>query len=59
MNEKKNPNIRCTVDQCRHNLCSEHFCTLDCVSIGTHESNPTVPECVDCNSFECPSGSCH
>ena len=22
------------------------------VSIGTHEADPSVPECVDCNSFE-------
>ena len=51
MNQKKNPNIHCTVEQCRHNLCSEQFCTLDMVNIGTHESNPSVKECVDCNSF--------
>ena len=52
MNEKKNPNIHCTVEQCRHNLCSENYCPLDCVHIGTHESDPSVKECVDCNSFE-------
>ena len=52
MNEQKNPNIHCTVDQCRHNLCTEPFCTLDTVHIGTHETEPNVKECVDCNSFE-------
>ena len=51
-NKCKNPNIHCTVDQCRYNLCSENYCTLDVVNIGTHESNPSVKECVDCNSFE-------
>ena len=52
MNEKKNPSIHCTVQQCRHNLCREDCCTLDTVHIGTHESDPSVKECVDCNSFE-------
>ncbi len=52
MENRKNPNIRCTVGQCRHNLCTENFCTLDQVRIGTHEAEPSVPECVDCISFE-------
>ena len=58
MNNTKNPNIRCSVEQCRHNLCSEHFCTLDVVSIGTHEANPSVKECVDCESFVKREGCC-
>ncbi|MCQ2469827.1 MAG: DUF1540 domain-containing protein [Ruminococcus sp.] len=49
--KKKNCNIRCTVSQCQHNLVTEDFCSLDCISVGTHEDNPTVPECTDCNSF--------
>ena len=49
--KKKNDNIRCTVSQCRHNLVTEDFCSLDCISVGPHEDNPTVPECTDCNSF--------
>ncbi len=56
MNERKNPNIHCTVEQCRHNMCSENYCTLDRVDIGTHEADPTVKECVDCNSFEKRTG---
>ena len=52
MSDRKNPCIQCTVRQCRHNLCKEDFCTLDTVRIGTHEANPSVKECVDCNSFE-------
>ncbi len=58
MNQKKNPNIHCTVDQCRYNMCSENYCTLDVVNIGTHESNPSVKECVDCDSFEKRTGGC-
>lgn len=49
--KKKNSNIQCTVKQCEHNLCSENYCSLDKINVGTHESDPTVPECVDCNSF--------
>lgn len=52
MNEmKKNKNIKCTVAQCRNNMVTEDYCCLDCIHVGTHESDPTVPECVDCNSF--------
>ena len=58
MDHCKNPNIHCTVEQCCHNLCSEHFCTLNMVEIGTHEPNPTVKECVDCNSFQKREGCC-
>ncbi len=47
----ENKSIRCSVEQCRHH-CTTNYCTLDTVSIGTHEANPTQPECVDCNSFE-------
>ena len=52
MNMEKNENIRCTVDQCRFNMQSEPFCGLDCIRVGTHESDPSDPRCVDCNSFE-------
>lgn len=50
-NKHKNENIRCTVTQCQNNMVTENYCCLNCVSIGTHEANPTVPQCVDCNSF--------
>ncbi|MBR5683080.1 MAG: DUF1540 domain-containing protein [Ruminococcus sp.] len=56
--QKKNKSIKCDVSQCRHNLVSEHYCSLDCISVGTHEDNPTVPECTDCNSFVVRSGCC-
>ena len=52
MNERKNPNIHCTVSQCAHHMCSENYCMLDQVHIDTHEAEPTVKECVDCASFE-------
>ncbi|MDE6133432.1 MAG: DUF1540 domain-containing protein [Oscillospiraceae bacterium] len=48
----KNPSIKCDVASCKHNMDSEHYCTLNCIKVGTHEANPTVPECTDCLSFE-------
>lgn len=50
-NERSNRCIGCTVDNCAHHAKSENYCTLHQVSIGTHESDPTEPKCVDCESF--------
>ena len=50
--DKENKCIRCSVSQCKYHCNTSNYCTLDTVSIGTHEANPTMPECVDCNSFE-------
>jgi len=52
MDKKKNCNIHCTVKQCAYNMETEDYCTLDMVKIGTHEANPTMCECTDCQSFE-------
>ncbi|MBO5318743.1 MAG: DUF1540 domain-containing protein [Ruminococcus sp.] len=57
-NKKKNDNIRCTVTQCQHNCVTENYCSLNSISVGTHEANPTVPECTDCNSFVKRTGCC-
>ena len=46
-----NKSIGCTVEKCAHHCHSENYCTLDQVSIGTHESDPKVCQCVDCESF--------
>ena len=51
-NERENRSIHCTVSQCAHHCSACDYCSLDTVDIGTHESNPTVPKCVDCNSFK-------
>jgi len=50
--QNKNTSIKCTVQQCKHHCATEQYCSLNSISVGTHESNPTVPECTDCNSFE-------
>ena len=47
----KNPSIKCSVQQCKYNDCSESYCTLDAIKIGTHEANPKMVECTDCQSF--------
>lgn len=51
----KSPNhcIACTVEQCKHHSGTQNFCTLTKIQVGTHEKNPTVPACTDCQSFEC------
>lgn len=49
---KANESIACTVQQCEHNDCCSNLCTLKTVKIGTHEANPTVPQCIDCQSFK-------
>lgn len=54
--KKKNDNIKCSVTQCKHNMVTENYCSLDCICVGTHEAHPTVPECTDCCSFVMRSG---
>lgn len=56
--KKKNSNIHCTVKQCEHNMHTEDYCSLDMIKVGTHEADPTVPECTDCNSFVRRSNCC-
>ena len=41
----------CTVKNCEHHAMDMDYCTLEKVSIGTHESNPTECRCTDCNSY--------
>ena len=51
--DKKSPNtaIECSVDQCENHCQSQNYCSLNTVRITTHESNPTVCQCTDCESF--------
>lgn len=51
MRQQPNHCIACSVKQCAHHCGEENYCELDRVSIGTHEANPTVCQCVDCLSF--------
>lgn len=44
--------IKCSVNSCKHHCPGEDFCSLDCVTIGSHESDPAMNQCTDCRSFE-------
>lgn len=48
---KANNSIKCTVEECKFHCGDQSYCTLDCISVGAHEQNPEVCECVDCKSF--------
>ena len=58
-NKKANPNIECTVNQCKNHSESSNHCSLERVKIGTHEKDPTVCQCVDCESFVPCGSDCH
>ncbi len=44
--------INCTVHQCKYHHGSRNYCTLDNITVGTHESNPQMEQCTDCLSFQ-------
>ncbi len=54
MNASPNKNISCDVTNCAYNCgCTEgKYCTRSEIKVGTHEANPTKPECTDCLSFK-------
>ncbi len=45
--------IKCTVKQCKFHCQQENYCSLDCITVGTHEANPSMDQCTDCMSFQC------
>lgn len=49
---KANPSIKCSVQQCKYHAGSEEYCALNSIKVGTHEANPTMNQCTDCESFE-------
>lgn len=51
-NTKANESIKCTVQQCQYHCTDKDYCTLDCITVGTHEANPTMSQCTDCKSFK-------
>lgn len=58
--DKKNCNcsVECTVKQCANHSNEGDYCVLDRIKIGTHEKNPTVVQCTDCESFVLGTSSC-
>lgn len=51
-NSYANQCIHCTVESCKYHNRERDYCSLDKISVGTHESCPTDTQCVDCESFE-------
>ena len=49
---KKNESIQCSVEQCQYHCHTEDYCSLPNIKVGTHEANPTVCQCTDCESFK-------
>lgn len=47
-----NSSIKCSVKSCKFNDETKSYCTLNEIKVGTHEANPQVPECTDCESFK-------
>ena len=52
MNCHANKSIECTVQSCAHHCDSENYCSLERILVGTHETNPTMDQCTDCQSFK-------
>ncbi len=49
---KANQAIKCTVSSCQNHSIGKEYCALDSIQVGTHETNPTVDQCTDCQSFK-------
>ena len=49
---KANESIKCTVSQCTYHCEDKNYCSLPCIQVGTHEANPTMDQCTDCQSFK-------
>ncbi len=57
MEKKSNHCIACSVHQCANNS-GEGYCALEKIQVGTHEQNPTVVQCTDCESFVLGNQNC-
>jgi len=52
MNDTPNKSIRCSVEKCANHCTTEAYCSLNSIQVGTHEANPTMDQCTDCQSFK-------
>ncbi len=48
---RPNSAILCTVTSCAHHCKSDNHCGLPTIQVGTHETNPKVEQCTDCQNF--------
>ena len=51
MNCEANKCIACTVTSCKHHCDAQDYCSLSKIQVSTHECNPTMDQCTDCQSF--------
>ena len=51
MAEYPNYSVKCSIENCAHHCDAENYCSLECVTIGAHETDPTMEQCTDCKSF--------
>ena len=47
-----NMSIQCTVTNCANHCQEKQYCGLEAITVGTHEANPTMDQCTDCQSFK-------
>ena len=47
-----NTSIRCAVTNCANHCKDAQYCGLNTIQVGTHEANPTMDQCTDCQSFK-------
>ena len=47
-----NKSIKSMVESSQHHANAANYCCLDCITVGTHECNPSVDQCTDCMSFK-------
>ena len=51
MQNHPNHCIKCSVTSCANHCAAEDYCSLNCICIGTHETDPAMNQCTDCRSF--------
>lgn len=47
-----NSAINCTVTSCAHHCQDVNRCGLNSIQVGTHEQNPSMDQCTDCQSYQ-------
>ena len=46
-----NSAIKCSVTNCAHHCQDVDHCGLTSIQVGTHEANPSMDQCTDCQSY--------
>jgi len=51
-NNMPNDTIDRNIKKAEGDANAANYCCLDCITVGTHECNPSVDQCTDCMSFK-------